>query len=58
MPIVKRSKSAEDFKRIIEAYKVQNPVKFAMKEKALMAKLEKLEGKTKEEPKEVKPKKK
>jgi hypothetical protein len=39
MPIVKKVQSVEDFEKLIEKYKVQNPVKFAMKEKALLEKL-------------------
>ena len=34
----------DEFKEVIELYKVRNPVKFATKEKALNAKLEKLEA--------------
>lgn len=51
MPIVKKvteNTSVEDFEKLIERYKVQNPVKFAQKEKALMEKLanlKKMEGK-------------
>lgn len=48
MPIVRKVNTSEDFEKLIERYKVQNPVKFAGKEKALLAKLaelKKAEGK-------------
>lgn len=51
MPIVKKvseNTSVEEFEKLIERYKVQNPVKFALKEKALMAKLAGLKKQGKE----------
>ena len=39
MPIIKQPTKAEEFRALIERYKVQNPVKFAMKRPALEAKL-------------------
>ena len=44
MPIIRKTQTAEDFEKVIEAYRIQNPVKFALKEKALMAKLASLKG--------------
>lgn len=48
MPIVKKvteNTSAEEFEKLVERYKVQNPVKFALKEESLMKKLAALKGK-------------
>lgn len=58
MPIVKKAQDVEEFKKIIEAYRVQNPVKFAQKKPFLMAKLAKLGGKPEKEEKEEKEEKK
>lgn len=59
MPIVRKAASAEEFEKLIERYKIQNPVKFALKEKALMAKLAGLkQGSQVEGELEMKPKKK
>lgn len=59
MPIIKKNQTAEEFETLIERYKIQNPVKFAAKEKVLMERLAALKGVApkKEAPKKEAPEK-
>lgn len=50
MPIIRKPQNVQDYENLIERYKVQNPVKYALKEKELKAKLALLKGQKPEEP--------